>query len=267
MKKLVKKCAKYSMSKQAKDLFSKGGENYAKYRPVYPKEMYTTIMSHLEQKSRMVALDIACGTGEATRGLLPYFDTIIATDVSQSQISNAFQDSKIHYKVAPCDQSGLEDGSVDLITVAQALHWFEYDKFFKELDRVLKPSGVLAVIGYPLNYFDNTKASDITKHYFDVVLDQYWHPRRKVLDNLYKEISFPYTVERRIFQYVKEMTIENYINYIKTWSAVITYQEKNGNLDFLIQFEKELQDAFGKRSDEPINVIYDMILITCQKSK
>lgn len=235
-----------NLKKDVHQLFQKGGENYANFRPDYPKELYQEILKYSGRKdfttipNGSTVVDLACGGGQATKDLIPYFDKIIGMDVSESQIKNAFQNEKIIYKVGKSEDTGLENESVDLITVAQALHWFEFDPFFKEVDRILKKGGVLACWGYPLNYFEEEAATNALIHFFEDI-DKYWHPKRKILDHKYKDVKFiyPNTLKKMTFQNKKKMTIENYMNYIRTWSSVITYIEKNQNDEIILELEEK----------------------------
>jgi len=131
-------------TKDVHQLFSKGGENYAKFRPDYPPELYEKIMEYVGRKDLKTipkgstVVDIACGAGEATKELVQYYDRIIGIDISQNQLKSAYKHEKITYQVGNSEKTNIESNSVDLVTVAQALHWFEFDQFFTEMDRILK---------------------------------------------------------------------------------------------------------------------------------
>jgi ubiquinone/menaquinone biosynthesis C-methylase UbiE len=120
-----------------KDYFSRQSTEYAKHRPHYPKALFEYLNEICPGHER--AWDCATGNGQAAIGLVPYFNEIIATDISEAQIKNAFQHPKIKYDVANCEDSSIEPQSVDLITVATAIHWINTDKFYQEVRRILKP--------------------------------------------------------------------------------------------------------------------------------
>jgi len=134
---------------QFKDHFSTQAEDYSIYRPEYPADIYSWLASICN--SHQLAWDCATGNGQVAVALTNHFGYIIGTDASESQIYHATTYPRVEYEVALAHKSPLDDQSVDLITVAQALHWFEFDSFFKEVERVAKPNSVLAVWCYELH--------------------------------------------------------------------------------------------------------------------
>src|SRR5262245_62484360 len=131
-----------------KDHFSKQAAGYAQFRPRYPQDLFEYLGSIAP--SRQLAWDCATGNGQAAVGLASVFDRVIATDASERQISNAQSLEIVEYRVAPAENSAIESETVDLIMVAQALHWFDLDSFYAEARRVLKPDGILAASAYNL---------------------------------------------------------------------------------------------------------------------
>ncbi len=130
------------------DYFSENSEEYRKFRPTYPAELFSYLASLSNHHHRV--WDCATGTGQSARSLSNYFSEIIATDASKTQIENAIETSGVTYRIAKAEKSGIESNSIDLITVAQALHWFNMDAFSKEANRVLKNGGIIAVWSYNL---------------------------------------------------------------------------------------------------------------------
>jgi SAM-dependent methyltransferase len=128
------------------DLFSVQADDYAKFRPTYPDTLFNYLAGLCRE--RKVVWDCATGSGQAALTLTKYFDRVIGTDISQPLLDKAEKHEKITYKLVPAEKTGLDDRSVDLVTVAQALHWFDYDTFFPEVKRVLKPGGIFAAWGY-----------------------------------------------------------------------------------------------------------------------
>src|SRR5439155_3607676 len=126
-----------------KDYFSAHASAYAKHRPQYPPALFEYLAS--VAKGHEWAWDCGTGNGQAALGLTPYFEHVLATDPSEEQIRNAFRHPKIVYRLARAEEPGVEPGTIDLITAAQALHWFDYAKFFEEAKKALKPDGVIAV--------------------------------------------------------------------------------------------------------------------------
>ncbi|NJN88139.1 MAG: class I SAM-dependent methyltransferase [Leptolyngbyaceae cyanobacterium SL_7_1] len=122
-----------------KDHFSDHAQNYAKYRPGYPTVLFDYLATLVERPE--VAWDCATGNGQAALGLAAHFPTVYATDASAEQIAHAFPHERIHYRVASAESSGLANCSVDLVTVGLALHWFDRERFYQEVQRVVKPGG------------------------------------------------------------------------------------------------------------------------------
>ncbi len=158
-----------------KDYFSDNSKAYSNYRPEYPEALFLYLSSIASAHER--AWDCATGTGQSARGLASYFCEVIATDASQSQINNAKRTRGISYCVSAAENTEIEARSIDVITVAQALHWFNVDSFFQEAERVLKPNGILAVWSYSLAKI-SPDIDEIIKYFHDVVLEKYWPEER-----------------------------------------------------------------------------------------
>src|SRR5436309_5921392 len=129
-----------------KDHFSRQAADYAKFRPRYPRELFEYLGNIAP--SRQLAWDCGTGNGQASVGLATAFDRVIATDASEKQIANAQPHERVEYRAAPAESSGIASETVDLIMVAQAIHWFDLSRFYKEVSRVLKNNGVFAASAY-----------------------------------------------------------------------------------------------------------------------
>lgn len=208
-----------------KDNFSKQASGYSKFRPQYPDELIRYIVSFVEIKSRV--LDIATGNGQVAHKLSAFFETVYGIDISQDQLNNAIQADNIIYKVSPAENTFFKDQEFDLITVGQAVHWFDFDSFYKEVYRILKPKGVFAVIGYGL-FSTNADSDKILNHFYYNIVGTYWDAERRYLDENYLTIPFPFeeqAVEK--FENQLEWTFEELIGYLETWSATQHYISKN----------------------------------------
>lgn len=158
-----------------KDHFSEIAARYAEFRPTYPAELFDWLASLCEEHE--TAWDCATGSGQAAAGLSKHFRKIIATDASAEQIAHAGGPNNVSFRVAPAEASGLADRSIDLVTVAQAAHWFDLTKFFAEAQRVLNPGGVLALWGY--GRLDLPAGMDaIFQRFYSETVGPYWPPRR-----------------------------------------------------------------------------------------
>jgi SAM-dependent methyltransferase len=227
-----------------KDHFSGHAADYSKYRPgAYPAGMYKALAALAPDRS--CVWDCATGNGQAALGLAELFDRVEATDASDKQIAAATPHPKIRYSVAPAEASGLPDSSVALVTVAQALHWFDLPKFYTEVRRVAKPQGLLACSCYMRCTVD-AGVDEVTERLYDGILgDAYWPPERKHVERGYADLAFPFTeIELPRFQMEVQWTLEGYVGYLRSWSATQNYLKKNGK-DPLELVGKELLRAWG----------------------
>ncbi|MFI5145197.1 MAG: class I SAM-dependent methyltransferase [Ignavibacteria bacterium] len=207
--------------------FSFKAGDYSKYRPQYPDVLFEYLS--LVVNENYTAWDCATGNGQAAIGLTPYFKEIIATDISKEQISNCIPHKKIKYYKAPAENSGLASGSVDLITVATAIHWFDREKFFKEAKRVLKPGGILAVWNYTSFTSISPEIDGIIEELNEKILGpKYWPEQAyKIFMKGYtfkfpfKELNAPGIIM------TKYWSISDVVKYLHTWSGVQVYIKKN----------------------------------------
>jgi len=167
----------------------------------------------------------------------------VATDASDQQISSADPQRKIEFRVAPAESSGIDADSVDLITVAQALHWFDIERFFDEACRVLKPGGVLAIWSYercPVN----PECDEIIDQIFAEV-DSHWPPERSIVNDHYHSIRLPMPeIPVDAFEMRLDWTADEMLSYMRTWSATQRYTQKKSS-DPLALFEQKLQGVWG----------------------
>jgi SAM-dependent methyltransferase len=201
-----------------KDLFSRHAKSYATFRPTYPVVLFEFIYTHC--KSYEVAWDCATGNGQAARELAGRFKQVQATDISAKQIENSAKHSNIFYSVCQAEKTLFADNSFDLITVAQAIHWINFDLFYPEVVRVAKPNAVLAVWGYSLLSIDPIIDEVLTDFYVRVV-GPYWDKERRFIDEKYQTIPFPFEeIKSPTFTFSFEWTIDELQGYLGTWSAV-----------------------------------------------
>jgi ubiquinone/menaquinone biosynthesis C-methylase UbiE len=211
-----------------KDYFSSHAGIYATARPDYPDELYE-YLSGLCARHDLV-WDCATGNGQAAVALAKYFNRVIATDASKEQIGLAKPTPKVEYAVAPAENSGLPDASADLITVATAMHWFNFDAFFKEVDRVLKPDGVLAA----WSYFSPTVTAEIDaviERYHDEILVDYWPAEvKKYVAKGYRDLPFPYPVmPSPDFTIQRNWDMRQFLQHLLSWSGTQNYIKANNH--------------------------------------
>ncbi|HUR64718.1 MAG TPA: class I SAM-dependent methyltransferase [Chitinophagaceae bacterium] len=201
-----------------KDNFSGQASSYAQYRPGYPTELFDFILA--QTKKRDWVWDCATGNGQTAKELAPYFKKVFATDISEKQLANAVHLPNIFYSVQAAEQTDFENNSFDLVTVSQALHWFNFDLFYKELHRVTVPGGWFAAWMY--GGMTITPAIDALKsQHHDVTLGEYWDPERKFVNDNYETIPFPLKeISCPVFSMSYQWSLEELKGYFNTWSAL-----------------------------------------------
>lgn len=209
-----------------KDHFSGHADRYARYRPDYPDALFRWLADAAPARER--AWDCATGNGQAAVALAEHFAEVAATDASAEQVRSAFPHPRVAYRVAPAEASGLADASVDLVTVAQALHWFDAPAFFAEARRVLRPGGVLAVWAYEV-FRVSPNVDAVVDHLYRDVVGPYWPPERKAIEEGYRGYTLPFEpVAAPPFEMEKRWTAEEVFGYLRTWSAVAKFIGANG---------------------------------------
>lgn len=226
-----------------RDHFSTVASSYAAFRPRYPKELFAYLASIAPAKN--IAWDCACGSGQATVDLTPHFDKVIGTDGSPQQISAAEIHPKIEYKVAPAENSGLPGNSIDLVTVAQALHWLPIDAFYAEARRVLKPAGVLAVWTYGAAHVESDAIDELIQDFHYNRIGPYWPPGRDLVEEGYRSLVFPFPeIQTPQFEMTARWNLQQLIGYFSSWSGTKRYIEANRKSP-LPQLEAEMFTVWG----------------------
>ena len=229
-----------------RDHFSSVAARYAAFRPRYPKELFSYLASIAPGKE--LAWDCACGNGQATADLAGHFAKVVGTDGSAEQISAAKAHSKIEYRVAPAERSGLVDGSVDLVTVAQALHWLPLDAFYAEVRRVLKGRGIFAVWSYGATKIDSEPVDELVQDFHYNRIGPYWPPGREHVEEGYRSLPFPFSeITTPKFEMTARWNLEQLIGYFSSWSGTQRYTEALGKSP-LPQLEAELLTVWGDPS-------------------
>ncbi|MGZ3788715.1 MAG: class I SAM-dependent methyltransferase [Bacteriovorax sp.] len=231
-----------------KDLFSEQASEYAKFRPTYPPELFAYLASISKRKT--LAWDCGTGNGQAALELTKYFNHVVATDPSEKQISQAPLHSKISYEVVSAENfKSLEP--IDLITVAQAFHWFDHKAFAEVVKKVSSPYAHLAVWSYAIASV--SPAVDLAvERLYSGVLGSYWEKERHLVEEGYKSIVMPFTeIEAPHFQMQAQWTFEQLIGYLGTWSALQIYINRNQINPLHAEFEN-LRNAWG---DSAVQVV------------
>jgi SAM-dependent methyltransferase len=210
-----------------KDNFSRDSKAYATFRPAMPGELYQFIFKHV--KTFGLAWDAGTGNGQTAVELAKVFKEVIATDISENQLSHATQMPNIIYRKEAAEHSSISEGSVDLITIAQAIHWFNFEGFYTEVRRVAKPGGVIAAFTYSLFEVDDKEVNDLVQHFYWNETQPYWDAERKLVDEFYSTIPFPFAeITAPAFSMEYKWNIQQILGYMNTWSATLHYQRQTG---------------------------------------
>jgi SAM-dependent methyltransferase len=209
------------------DHFSRVASAYADFRPRYPETLFTWLATLPSQRER--AWDAGTGSGQAAIELVKYFDQVVATDLSAAQLKAASAHPRITYRVAHAEASGIADASIDLVTVAQALHWFDRDGFYAEVNRVGRKGGAVAVWTYGIFQVDDGQLNDrLTRFYHDVA-GPWWPSNRRLVETGYLTLPFPWReVSPPALAMTAEWDLHQLIGYVGTWSAISLRRQSTG---------------------------------------
>ena len=228
------------------DLFSEKSDLYAAARPQYPDSLYEFIASCIGSRAR--AWDCGAGNGQSSVKLVEYFSEVYATDASEQQIANAIQKSGVFYSVQPAEHTTFANDYFDIVTVAQALHWFDFDRFWPEVQRVLKSDGIFAAWGY--DWFSISPEIDdiIQKNILEIIV-RYWSPRAQLVWNGYRDVGFPFQpilappITLQVLWNLSEL-----LNYLHTWSATRLCMQQQGTA-FFENLSQRLIQVWGETED------------------
>lgn len=210
-----------------KDYFSGHSKLYATFRPTYPDALYEFIFRHL--RSHEVAWDCATGNGQVAQVLAGHFGKVFATDISQQQLDNAHRVGNIFYSVQPAEKTDFADHQFDLITVGQAMHWFNIPQFYDEVRRTAKPDALLAVWGYSVCSV-NPAIDKFFLDFYNNTVGPYWDNARKMVEEEYRNVPFPFRqIDTPAFSLEVEWALEQFAGYLTTWSATQKYIKDKGH--------------------------------------
>jgi SAM-dependent methyltransferase len=234
-------------------LFATVAREYANFRPGYPPELFAWLARI--SPSRDAVWDCGCGSGQASVALAEHFPVVHATDVAPEQIAAAKPHPHVRYSVTPAEHSGLDAASVDLVTVAQALHWFDVPAFYAEAVRVARPGALLAVWNYPRPQFQDAELDRRFFSFYSEVVGPYWPPERRHIESGYRTLPFPFgEIESPAFGLELIWNIEQVAGYVSSWSATARYRKALG-ADPVPLLRDALADAWpGDGTSVPIRM-------------
>jgi SAM-dependent methyltransferase len=231
------------MTRPFSDHFSDVSGAYAEYRPRYPDALFEWLADLAP--SRALAWDCATGSGQAAVALASRFERVIATDASAEQIAAATRNPRVEYRVARAEASGLDGASTDLVTVAQALHWFDRPAFYAEAGRVLSPDGVLAAWTYGHLRLEDPGADAVFRRFYLETVGADWPVERALVDAGYRTIDFPFPeVESPAFEMETRWSLPALLGYVGTWSATTRFRTVRG-FDPLPELAEALAPLWG----------------------
>lgn len=244
-----------------KDHFSGHAGDYAAHRPGYPPALFDWLAD--QSPGRSLAWDCATGNGQAAVALAEHFERVVASDASTAQIAQAAPHPRVEYRIEPAEHSSLAPASVDLLTVAQAFHWFDHEAFHGEADRVLRPQGIVAVWAYPLARIDD-RVDPLVFDLYERRLGEYWPPERRFIERGYSDFALPWPeVAAPSFEMTARWTLDALIGYLGTWSALRRCVAEDGH-NPLKEMEKPLAEAWGDPGETKL-VRWPLILKVCRK--
>ncbi|HXV86427.1 MAG TPA: class I SAM-dependent methyltransferase [Gemmatimonadales bacterium] len=239
------------------DHFSRVAGAYAEHRPRYPPELFAWLASLAPGRS--LAWDCATGNGQAAAGLAGHFARVIATDASADQLAAARPTPGVEYRVARSEQSGLESATADLVTVAQALHWFDLPAFYAEVRRVLVGEGVVAAWTYRGATLNHPQLTGAVERFMLETVGPYWPSERWFVQSGYQTLPFPFKeIAAPPFVMQAQWTMDQLVAYVGTWSAVGRYRDVTGR-DPLPLLVADLSASWGPPGDSrlvtwPVNL-------------
>lgn len=226
-----------------KDHFSGHAASYAEARPTYPPELFAALARLAP--GRALAWDAGCGSGQAAVALATHFDRVFASDPSAEQVANATAHPRVEYAVERAEDASLGDASVDLVSVAQAYHWFDHGRFAAQVHRVARPGAIVAVYGYDLVRVDPV-VDVIVDALYHVVLEGHWPPERALVDAHYATLPFPYDeLSWPDVAMTQAWTLAQFLAYLGTWSAVQRHRRATGR-DAIAEVAPALAHAWGE---------------------
>jgi len=209
-----------------KDHFSGHAALYAKYRPDYPRELYAYLATLTP--SRQSALDCATGSGQAAVGLAQHFNQVIATDASIEQLAHSIAHPRVRYVANQAEQPAFKASSFDLVTAAQAAHWFDHERFYAGARHVLRSDGALALWTYGLATV-SPDVDALVHDFYENIVGEYWPVERRHVESGYRSLPFPFReVATPPFELQLQWDLESLMGYFATWSAVQRFIKARG---------------------------------------
>jgi len=226
------------------DRFSTQAQQYARYRISYPPALYDWLLPQVAGRQR--AWDCATGNGQVAAALAPHFEQVEATDLSANQLAQAPALPNVHYQVASAEHSPFAPASFDLITVGQAVHWFDEPAWHQEVRRVGRPGATLAEWGYNLVHTGKPALDAYLRRFHDDTLGPYWDANRWHVIDEYAQLPFPFErVQTARFAVARCWSAAWFLEYLRTWSAAVKHGQQHPGTDIIASVAEELTQLWG----------------------
>ena len=242
------------------DHFSGVADSYALSRPTYPPELFAWLAA--VAPAREVAWDCGCGSGQATVALAEEFARVIATDPAAAQLAHAPKLDTVEWRATTAEESGLESASVDAVVIAQALHWFDLDRFWPEVRRVVRPGGMVMALSYAWQATGDLELDALLMRFAREIVGEHWPPERSHVETGYAGLSFPF--ERLLAPAAAMCAMWDAgreLGYLRSWSATRHAREALGH-DPVSLIEEELRARWGEGPREvtwPLTVLAGVV--------
>lgn len=241
------------MPKPRGDHYGGHAADYLKYRPSYPDDLYQQLSALAPHRD--LAWDCGTGNGQAAVRLAQDFNRVLATDLCALQLDQAKAHQRVDYQCREAHLSGLDSNSVALITAASAVHWFEHESFYAEVQRVLSPQGILAVWTYAPDLVSPQPVANIVRHYANVTLEGDWPLGLEWVTRRYQDLPFPFPdVPLKPISFPLRWTLDELMGWIGTWSGTKRHQQRTGSC-FLEDLRRELLCVWPGPSGTSANLV------------
>lgn len=225
------------------DHFSGVATGYAQHRPRYPHALVAALAEASPGRAR--ALDVGCGNGQLAVALAGLFSEVIAVDASAAQVASAEAHPRVTYGVAPAEATGVAPHSVDLLTAAQAAHWFDLPAFYAEVVRVVRPGGIVALVSYGFATLEGAPGEVLAAFGRDVA-EPWWPPERVLVEEGYRSLPFPFApVELAPIPMVEAWSLDRLLGYVGTWSALSALRRAHPARDPVAELAGALGPVWG----------------------
>lgn len=232
-----------------KDNFSSHASDYARYRPSYPTEFFRYLNTLIANKNN--AWDCGTGNGQVAIELSKTFRHVHATDISRQQLDNALPAPNITYSLQPAESTSFPNNFFNLIIIAQAIHWFDFERFYAEAKRTAKKDTLLCAVGYGRPKISK-EIDEVIDSFYTNIIGPYWDKERRFIDEEYKTIPFPFReIRPPSFSHKLHWSIEHLIGYLNTWSAVTHFIRQN-NYNPVDALQTEIQKHWNKDTTKEI---------------